>query len=253
MTYRFTSAALTELKQAAMAYERKEPGLGARFLSEIDSTGGRILMAPIVLSNPPLLGEAFSVRVALSYSDTSFFLVGVFLDDSAPTGAAPPSLDFRSGGLGPDFPSLSPLIGQTFYIGDGRTGQGRTGTPQTIAVPPTATRLFLGIADGQFDGSRIFGQPGSYIDNSGSFEVTMQFNAACPSVTIQVSTVDICWSSETNKLYQVHYRSDLTTNKWVDFGAPVPGTGKNLCVTDSVRGQPKKFYRIECLSEYSVR
>ncbi len=46
MTYRYTSAALNELRDALVAYERKEPGLGGRFLAEVDSAIARILMAP---------------------------------------------------------------------------------------------------------------------------------------------------------------------------------------------------------------
>ena len=44
--YRFTSSALTELKQAALHYEEKENGLGGRFLDEIDTTVARILANP---------------------------------------------------------------------------------------------------------------------------------------------------------------------------------------------------------------
>jgi hypothetical protein len=46
MTYRFTSAALSELRDALLAYESKERGLGGRFLVEVDGTIARILMAP---------------------------------------------------------------------------------------------------------------------------------------------------------------------------------------------------------------
>ena len=46
MTFRFTSAALTELRVAALDYERKQAGLGARFVAEADRTVARILMAP---------------------------------------------------------------------------------------------------------------------------------------------------------------------------------------------------------------
>jgi hypothetical protein len=46
MTYRFTSAALKELKVALLDYEAKERGLGVRFLAEIDGAIARILMAP---------------------------------------------------------------------------------------------------------------------------------------------------------------------------------------------------------------
>ncbi len=46
MTYRFTSVALTELRESSLKYEAKEKGLGARFLNEVDQTVGRIVTAP---------------------------------------------------------------------------------------------------------------------------------------------------------------------------------------------------------------
>jgi plasmid stabilization system protein ParE len=44
--YRLTSAALSELREAALYYERTEPGLGLKFLGEIDETIERILRFP---------------------------------------------------------------------------------------------------------------------------------------------------------------------------------------------------------------
>lgn len=44
--YRLTSAALSELREATLYYERKEPGLGLKFLDEIDDTVDRILRFP---------------------------------------------------------------------------------------------------------------------------------------------------------------------------------------------------------------
>jgi hypothetical protein len=44
--YRFTSAALFELKEGALYYEQKENGLGIIFLDEIDATVERILRFP---------------------------------------------------------------------------------------------------------------------------------------------------------------------------------------------------------------
>ena len=46
MTFRLTSAALTELRIATIDYERKPAGLGARFLEEVDRTVERMVMAP---------------------------------------------------------------------------------------------------------------------------------------------------------------------------------------------------------------
>ena len=63
-----------------------------------------------------------------------------------------------------------------------------------------------------------------------------------PTLTIRVSQVEICWNSVTNLLYQVQYRSDLTTNQWANLGPSFPGTGHD-CVTDAVSAE-KRFYRV---------
>ncbi len=71
-------------------------------------------------------------------------LVGVFLDDALPNlTPAPPMLDFIV--LGTDFASLSPVLKQVFFIGDGHT---RDNVIQEFVVPLMATRLFLGTMDG---------------------------------------------------------------------------------------------------------
>jgi hypothetical protein len=91
------------------------------------------------------------------------YLVGVFVGPNGPVGAAPAALDFTS----TSFSTLSPLIDQTFFIGDGLTGNG-TGSIQDFIVPTGATELYLGISDsGGFNGI-----PDEYADNLGSFSVT---------------------------------------------------------------------------------
>ena len=97
------------------------------------------------------------------------YLAGVFLTDNAPTAPAPASLDFSSTSLGTSFSELSPLLQQTFYIGDGRTGEG-PGSVQTFWVPDGATRLFLGIVDGAY----FVGGPDYYDNNDGAFSATFQ-------------------------------------------------------------------------------
>jgi plasmid stabilization system protein ParE len=44
--YRFTSAALTELRQATLYYEERENGLGSVFLDEIEAALKRVLRNP---------------------------------------------------------------------------------------------------------------------------------------------------------------------------------------------------------------
>lgn len=91
----------------------------------------------------------------------AMFLVGVFLTDEEPReGEHPERLSFTDK---EDFTELAPLIGQTFFIGD---GQGKT-----FVIPAGATRLFLGFADA-FD---FQGDPGWYGNNSGELAVTVEF------------------------------------------------------------------------------
>lgn len=82
-------------------------------------------------------------------------LVGVFLNSSQPTAnPAPGVLDFSS-------PTLTPLLQQIFFIGDGSLG--------AITVPTGATRLFLGTVDG-------FG----WYNNTGAIDVTVNTLSAVP-------------------------------------------------------------------------
>ena len=93
------------------------------------------------------------------------FLTGIFLDNTEPMDPAPPVLDFSI--LGTSFTSLSPALNQTFFIGDGLTGDG-SGSAQQFMVPAGATRLFLGFADA----CGYHGSSGCYDDNLGSFTAT---------------------------------------------------------------------------------
>ena len=96
-------------------------------------------------------------------------LIGVFLDAVQPDlSPAPSGLNFST--LGTSFASLSPLLKQPFFIGDGLTGTG-TGAVQDFTVPSGATRLFLGTMD-------AFG----WFDNSGAFDVSVNGVSPPPSV-----------------------------------------------------------------------
>ena len=108
-------------------------------------------------------------------NDKAFaFLVGVFLNDSEPTGSGPLALDFTNN---TSFAELAPQLNQTFFIGDGLTGSG-LGNIQRFLVPEQATRLFLGFADG----AGIQGLPGYYEDNTGSLVANFELQSAAEPV-----------------------------------------------------------------------
>jgi hypothetical protein len=73
-------------------------------------------------------------------------LIGVFLGAGQPdSSAAPGPLDFSTLSSR-DFSTLSPLLKQPFFIGDGLRNDGLT--EQSFIAPTDATRLFLGTMDG---------------------------------------------------------------------------------------------------------
>ena len=98
------------------------------------------------------------------YLGTQGALVGVFLDVNIPSTGAPATLDFSSGALGTNFTSLSPGLGQVFYIGNGVNS---SNVLQEFIAPSGATRVFLGITDSfGFNGA-----PGAFDDNDGSYQI----------------------------------------------------------------------------------
>jgi len=108
-------------------------------------------------------------------------LVGVFLRDTLPA-SAPAALRFYAsnssqGGIQTDFLTLSPKIGQVFFIVDGLTGTG-IGAVQTFVVPAGATHLYLGYIDSCTQTAP--GVPGCFTGNAGSLNVTARLQYYIP-------------------------------------------------------------------------
>jgi hypothetical protein len=107
--------------------------------------------------------------------NAGLFLVGVFFDGNTPIGPAPAVLDVSNSDKAT---RISPLLDQTFYIGDGMT---TTGTVQKFVVPPNATELYIGFADAidVADNNLAFhGVPGFFTNNSGSLSATFTIGPA---------------------------------------------------------------------------
>jgi hypothetical protein len=144
------------------------------------TTSGTPGLLPPSAANAPTtfymdMASAGGVSGLLLYeSDPSarrvMFLAGLFTSGSVPQAPAPASLNFSSSyGSNPlttSFAQVSPLLNQSFYIGDGLTGTG-SGATQSFLVPDGATHFYLGIVDGSY----FVGAPDYYDNNSGSFAV----------------------------------------------------------------------------------
>ena len=98
-------------------------------------------------------------------------LVGVFLTDSLPDESAPARLDFYS--VGTEFAELSPLVAQSFHVGDGWNS---AEAMHKFWIPEGATRLYLGFADAGFFTGDPSRNGGAYHDNSGGFNADVQFH-----------------------------------------------------------------------------
>src|ERR1700730_12105289 len=85
----------------------------------------------------------------ISVKQANMFLVGVFLDNTEPSGSGPSVLSYNygtAGSLNTTACMFLPIVILNFFIGDGLTGTG-AGQEQVFALPGDATRLYLGFAD----------------------------------------------------------------------------------------------------------
>ncbi len=85
--------------------------------------------------------------------------------------------------------------------------------------------------------------------------------AAAPSVTAAPSTfasvsdtelhiftaIELVWSSEANRHYQVQWTPSLDQPQWMNLGPVILGLGADLSVFDSTRNHPQGFYRVQIL------
>ncbi len=157
------------------------------------------------------------------HNNKTMILVGVFLTDAEPADPAPARLDVTNAN---SVASFQPSIAQTFFIGDGLTAGGTT---QEFAIPPGATRLFVGIPDAY----SFQGAPCCYNDNSGSINLSWEIGPASGGGTcsyyvsplsnsvpasggtglVLISTGTSCtWSAQSNV-------------SWISIAAGSSGTG----------------------------
>jgi hypothetical protein len=142
-------------------------GLAGRSLSFANVTGSTRCAVPNGFSGPDGSSACTSITDITGYGGISgirafgrtSFLVGLFLDANAPSGATALTYGGPSG-LSYDLASYAPTLGQLFFVGDGLTAGGAT---QQFVVPTAATRLYVGFVDGW----AVQGAPGYFGDNSG--------------------------------------------------------------------------------------
>jgi hypothetical protein len=59
-------------------------------------------------------------------------------------------------------------------------------------------------------------------------------------------SVQVRWDANSNAVYQVEYRTNLTETAWAPLQSAIPGSVTNSII-DSILGQPARFYRVRVL------
>jgi hypothetical protein len=88
---------------------------------------------------------------------------------------------------------------------------------------------------------------GSWNDMMGSLAEQRYWGVVevSPRLSVRVSQVELCWPTVTNVVYQIQYRTGLSTNTWVNLGTQMVGIGSTICVTNAVTaGLSPRLYRV---------
>ena len=82
-------------------------------------------------------------------------------------------------------------------------------------------------------------------NGSRSYSAQMSALGSRPALNATIHrAVEVCWPSDTNKQYQVQWRSAMPGGAWQDLGQPLRGNGSTNCVLDSTRHGEQRFYRV---------
>ena len=171
----------------------------------------------------------------IQHDSKNIFLIGLFADDAGPVTASPPSElhyfspgQVVSGTTSDAEPSYSPLLDQTFFIGDGLAGPA-TGERQSFEVPASATRLFLGFADGlnlgDFThnlGTPSPATPGAYGDNTGSVTVTYTVQSSCAFTYDRMAAARMAYFLATREEPRGDPRPHRTLTNGIELSPPGP-------------------------------
>lgn len=67
---------------------------------------------------------------------------------------------------------------------------------------------------------------------------------AMPVIPAIFTAVEICWATESNKIYQVQWTDQIGPTNWLNLTPQMGATNATQCILDSTRGQQQRFYRV---------
>lgn len=124
--------------------------------------------------------------------------------------------------------------------------------PGGTLQPNTAYRATLNFGNDRRTDNAGFGNFDSVVSFSyfTSLNFTTLPDIRMDGLSIRCSQVELRWFATNNVLYQIQYRSGLTTNQWTDLGPLIQGDGTCKALTDDIpQGRPQRFYRFVALPQ----
>ena len=81
----------------------------------------------------------------------------------------------------------------------------------------------------------------------------LSFSASVPiAVPLSAQTVGtnlfLSWPAEAGQIYQLEYKTNLTSPVWTAVGNPVTGTGLPLTLTNNFGGSPQRYFRLHLVN-----
>jgi uncharacterized repeat protein (TIGR01451 family) len=131
------------------------------------------------------------------------------------------------------------------------------GTLVSVSVTPTNSASFT---NGVWSGSVTVQQPATNVtlkadDGQGHTGSSNPFNVITfvppqpvfQSLVITGNALTLIWTAVPGQLYQMQYKTNLNQVTWINLGSTNLANSSTLSVSDTVRPDPQRFYRIEVL------
>lgn len=172
-----------------------------------------------------------------------------FLFLTSPAGSTSFTLTFSSPQSAFGFFGTDVEVNQLTITLISTNGHRRSLRPPITVPQGTAGAFFFGVIDQTQPFVAVeFLNAGTVNDGFGFDDMTIAVpqQVLPPRLNIRVSQVELCWDTASNDVYQLQYRSTLTTNAWLPFGSAIVGNGSRFYTNDTLLlGQPQKFYRLQ--------
>ena len=118
---------------------------------------------------------------------------------------------------------------------------------ETLLVPTNGGYLISGFLNVRWMLSFNGGISYRPANASAYLELSGPPGQTAPSLRItspEAGSIQVCWPTQINRQYQLQSINALGPTNWTNLGAPVPGSGTNVCASDSIPAGVSRFYRV---------